>query len=1109
MISRPGDVLPPGFLTEYLNMTANKTGFIESRAGTAKVSDTPLSGPIHSQGRIIIDGQAYIYQGSGQSLYRAFSEIWQGFSGNPLVMKDGGPDLAILPSLLVFDSAERVKDNGFTTTNFGIAGPIAAASPLNIPALSKVIDEFDYGSTALLLAVWTPTNITLTRSTVSPFSGSACANLDVTSLTEGSMIGALTVDLSQFSSPGDSTDADFISFYMRLQNTDSLASCESITLKFDVDPTTNDFAHNYYYITFLQGEMPTVINTWIQLKARKSEFTRAGADPNDWANVKKVQFVVSVAPGSAFDTLVGIDSLKMLSGVDLNSGAYDWIYRYKSQLTGSTSPFSPIMFSTFTVVNGSTTITVVNPRDPQVTHIELYRRGGDNSIFEFVSSTLVTAYTGTSDIVDNSPDSALGDTTDLTQIEMSNLSNPYSAVSTSVLLTTNSGGTFTDYTVAVGDQDQSTYAVLDSFPTQLAGGGLVIGANQPFRKILVVFDANVNTNISSLAVQYWNGTSFQLVQGVVDGTSVGGATLNQNGIISFDFPDDWAPQNLNGNIDYFALLTVSATLSATVHITEIRISANAFDPTVGEVFGGRVWMDDSHHTDRVWYSDRFNVEVFFANNFIVGATSGDPVIRPYGLDDQLFIFTSKSVDRVVGSSPGSFQPIATGSEVGLFSKYAICKGQGRIYYRAYDGIYALPGSGFSTKLTLAIDPIFHGLAGGGADELQPVNNNFALTETMEFFDSKLRFGYTATNSNRYEIIYDLETDRYEMTDIGPTSYLRLDDIGQIYSGNSDGFVRQLETGNRDGGAAIDIKFRTAYIDFGSQSQTKQFTEILIDCDLVGQTLDFYSDLDNGLGTTQHVAVTNATRSPVYFPLDDDTQARNIALRLDSNNGGLRVKFYKITFFYIILPTELTLLPTDWDDMGYPADKRLNQLQLDIDTRGSDVSVDVQVDSTTVETLTVNTARRLIVPFSLAANTIGKLVRLIFRGTTGFRYFKHLFDFLKDPLQETRYDTYWLDFGYTRWKFIRRVWVASNTPAVVTMEIQIDNESRYTTTFEVAAGTGWMKTELILPSGLKGMLFRFIFTSDSAFKIFLDQSDVEWHPLADQRGYERARMALDR
>jgi hypothetical protein len=50
--------------------------------------------------------------------------------------------------------------------------------------------------------------------------------------------------------------------------------------------------------------------------------------------------------------------------------------------------------------------------------------------------------------------------------------------------------------------------------------------------------------------------------------------------------------------------------------------------------------------------------------------------------------------------------------------------------------------------------------------------------------------------------------------------------------------------------------------------------------------------------------------------------------------------------------------------------------------------------------------------------------------------------------------------------------------------------------------------LKMPAGIKGTLFRFVFTSADEFQIFLQQSDVEWHPLNWDRGYQRARLAAE-
>lgn len=1157
MISRPGDLLPPGFLSSLMNMTANKTGYIESRRGSSLVSGTALPGAIHSQGRIIVNGTPYIYQGVGGALYRAFSSIATGFSGNPLVMRETGPEQATVPQLIAFDSIIRMKDDGTRTTNYGIAGPMAEAAAVAAAATVKTIDEFEYTSNPDIQAEWTVDTSTVTTSTVDPYAGTYAGNLNVAASALGTITRTVALDLSQFSAAGDSDDSDWIFVALRL---DVPANLIEVRLEFDVDPSANDFDHNYYWKAFTASEITNVLNNsqsaqsgfidivtgriyntndpaflrdnnidpnnvqpvqfvpgadqWTGFAVAKKDFTRVGTDENDWADVAAVR--ISVQTNSLGAINLGVDDLKLQGGTlsRLDGTDYEWIYRYENEITQSVSPFSPPMTFTapatgVTVEKTKATVTVRNPRDTQATHIQLYRRGGDNSVFSFVLRQVVSAWTGTVAITDGIPDASLGDTADETQVEMANLLRTPSAIPTSFRKTISNGVGYTDYTAAVGDDNSGTYADLSILDNIGDGDWFVVGADQPFRKILTVMDSSVNTNTSTLAAQYWNGSAWRSVQGLIDGTSVGGKTLSQGGSISFAFPDDWERNTIGGVGAYYVRLTVSAILSAAVHVIEARVSANAFEPTVCETHGGRVWTDDSLHADRVWYSQRFSIEQFLEDNFII-TTNGDAVVRPFSLDDQLFIFTRKTVERVVGSSADSFQPLSTSSEQGLFSKYAICKGNAAIWYRGYDGIYKLPGSGFSVKVSLQLDQIFHGYDSEDGT-MKAVDPAYSTTETMEFFDTRVMFGYTDTAGHRREIQFDIETERWEPTDRPVTSYLRLDDTGNYYSGHSDGYVYQREVGNQDNGSDIAIRLNTGYQDFGAQSNGKQITEIVIDADLAGETVDFFAGFDNGTGSVpfQTVQLSNSVRGPLLFPLSDDTQARNVALGVDSSNGGSLVKFYKVTFFYIMLPALVSKLPTEWDDLGYIGDKRLRQLQIEVDTKGANVSVAVQVDGATAQTLTVNTTSRKIVPFSLSADIIGKMTRLIMTGSSpGFRYYTHQFEFQRDPLQMSRYDTIELDFGYTRMKVLRRVWVAASTPATVTMEILTDRISRYTTTFTMAAGADWGKQELILPPGLKGMLFRFVFTSAQQFKIFLDQSDVEWKPLAEQRGYRRAPMAKE-
>jgi hypothetical protein len=1161
MISRPGDVLPEGYLTSSLNLTSNKTGSIQSRGGSARVNVINLGGPVHSQGRIITgSGAAYRYQGAGTSLYREWTQIATGLSGNQLTFREGGPDESILPQEIVFDSNARYKDNGALTTGFGIAGPMAAASAVAAAATTKTIDLFEYATNLAIQNAWTAATATVTTSSTNPAQGSFAGNIAIAAGATGTITASAAsvtpfapINLNQFAIAGDSDDNDWIVLYVRVDKPQYIIE---VRVMFDVDPATNDFTQNFYWKAFtanilapaatststastatqdlasnvpvrLSGvdnqdprfqqippdELATGANQWLQLFVKKNEFTRVGTHVNNWGNVAAVRIQVTAGAGSGVN--VGVDGLIMQGSTTgrLDGTDYLWIYRYENENTGTTSPFSPDMVpaanTTGTTIQATkATVTVRNPRDTQATHIQLYRFGGANTAYLLSIRQAVTAWTGTTTITDGVPDQDLGDVADFTQIELANLLQTPSQTCTSCGKTVNNGGAFTDYTANVSDDNGGTYADLSSLGT-LNNNWLVIGADQQFRQILIAMDGNVNTNASVLTVQYWDGAVWRAVINQIDGTAVSGKTLAQPGTIQFELPQNWATNTANGLSAFYIRLTFGSALSGAVHITEVRLSANAFNPTTCEVHAGRVWTDDTQHTDRIWYSNRFAIETFADTNFIVASTGGDPVVKPYGLDDQLFAFTRKTVNRIIGSTAQSFDQIPTGSEEGLFGE-AICRGRGRIFYRAYGGIYALPASGYATKVSMQIDGLFHGF-GSEDGSMAPIDQTKAATETMEFFDAKVWFNYTDINGTRLEITLDLDTERWEPTDRPSTSYLRLDDVSQFYSGASDGLVYQRYTSNQDQGVNIALRLGTSYVDFGNATETKQLVAVQIDGDTQGAAMTFQVQGDNGQGFFQTRQLSSAGRNIMSFNFDDETFARNVRVLLNSQNAGALVKFYKITFFYIPLVSPLTKLVTDWDDLGYPGDKRLRQMQLEIDTIDTPATILVQTNDPTnnqiitAQTLTVQAATRQIVPFSLAADLLAKLVRLNITSAAGFRYYKHQFEFLRDPLQTTRYDTYELDFGYTRWKYIRRVWVAGNTPAIVTMDVYVDQALRHSRTFELTSGSGWAKIQLKMPAALKGMLFRFVFTTTTGCKIFLDQSDVEWRPLAEPRGYHRAQL----
>jgi hypothetical protein len=110
--------------------------------------------------------------------------------------------------------------------------------------------------------------------------------------------------------------------------------------------------------------------------------------------------------------------------------------------------------------------------------------------------------------------------------------NPYLAI----LRSTDKGLTFTDYSTT-GQQNpvDTTGVAVGALPTFANGGAMYIGAHVPFRGFIVDVSASVNAVVSTLTAQYWTGTAWTSLS-PSDGTASGGATLAQDGNITWTMP---------------------------------------------------------------------------------------------------------------------------------------------------------------------------------------------------------------------------------------------------------------------------------------------------------------------------------------------------------------------------------------------------------------------------------------------------------------------------------------------------------------------------------------------------------------------------------------------
>src|ERR1044072_3056512 len=119
----PADLLPEGDARRLQGFRSDQQGALRSRLGSALVN-TAGSNPIRS----LIKSLGIRYQGSDE-LFRNFSSIESGFSGNPMGLVDAAK------WLWVMDQSKRRKDDGTTDYQWHIdkpTDPPTAGSPAEL-----------------------------------------------------------------------------------------------------------------------------------------------------------------------------------------------------------------------------------------------------------------------------------------------------------------------------------------------------------------------------------------------------------------------------------------------------------------------------------------------------------------------------------------------------------------------------------------------------------------------------------------------------------------------------------------------------------------------------------------------------------------------------------------------------------------------------------------------------------------------------------------------------------------------------------------------------------------------------------------------------------------
>lgn len=115
-----------------------------------------------------------------------------------------------------------------------------------------------------------------------------------------------------------------------------------------------------------------------------------------------------------------------------------------------------------------------------------------------------------------------------------------------VLRTTDNLANVTDYSEQAQDGDATTEVVLDAQDVAANGDYLYVGSHMPFAGCYVDVSADANEangTVSVLTVNYWDGSAWTTTS-ATDNTASGGASLAQDGTVTWTVPGGWQLRSL-------------------------------------------------------------------------------------------------------------------------------------------------------------------------------------------------------------------------------------------------------------------------------------------------------------------------------------------------------------------------------------------------------------------------------------------------------------------------------------------------------------------------------------------------------------------------------------
>lgn len=1008
---------------------------IDSEISTCVQTFTPMSATT-------VAGVAYDSGTSGLATIMATVPV-QGMVRNTLVL---------IGSTYVRVLSVSSGPDGLYSFRAVLPSGIAAGNALSFPPSFRIYLTATHAAGAAITSPALLTSLTLTGSLTS---NALLANTSISPI-DLTFIGTRPI-----------TDEDYLYFSVQLGNP---ANVTEIHLLLDVDSTTNDFNHNYYYYILRQNDFqatavgaatspatllsalsnqiadsytftdsgqgsPPVSDEldpgnaqWFDAMIKTNDLVRVGSDPTVGLNAIKAIGILAIVTGSSTMEM-GAIWVGGTYGPDANFNSYGnqgtemlYRFRYRSLATGAMSELSPATRSGDLPMRNGINVTVTASTDPQVDTIDIERNGGTQDTWH------------------------------------------------RCMIVPNTTGTYLD-------------VATENF----------VAASDPLE--LLQYAPWPITDKPRSGVCNIVGTSV---------TWVSGDTFNTSWIRGVEFIVNNQTYTLHGPPTSATRLDIEENIGVLTNVAFQIPEATIIGyplPYVCGPFEGRFFATgDPYNPGNLYFSQPYNPDSAADKDYIEVTGPGEPLLPPVVFEGAVYARSADSVFRV-DSTPGQANPYTgtrLGGMVGLAATWATSAEGPVLAWLGLDGIYVMAGQGAGQNITREdLSPLFPFESRPGLPvsvngyTLYPPDYSQQTRLRLSYADGFLLFNYLDTQGTQRTLAINLATKGAIPYVYSPGVTLHYQEEGVsnpvTLALGLDGTVNDLSAQLTDNGVAFTCVVVTPSDDQGETRARKQYGDVMLD--YAGQpTLAVYYD-NFLLASITSVQAGAGSRTQAFTDLGLDTASlhRNIGLAVTwRSNSGTVLNEWQPSF--LLKPEDTVDRPTDWLDAGTIGNKFVHGCRITADTGGVPRTVQIQYDGGIIgPVLAVNHAGEVTLPYSFPPFR-AHMMRLVPLDSATWRLMAVEWDVDPEPEATGYWVTQTTSFdlpGYMHMRDMQFAYATTQVGAVLT--VLVDGRL-YTLSASLAATAGNEIKKYLVSPPIKGKIWQ-LYATGTALKIY--QRDCEF------------------